>query len=421
MIWHIDELQNNSKEQMTPESHYAASIEQADGNFDLEKNINAGSSDDLFDSKNKKGFNDNTLPDAKWWSGALSFLDIHAISAVSDTMRFSVGSSNLINAPGNLQTELKDKKVMLRWDDQSLNEKGFIVVKQKDDSEFFKLTSLHENTIHYQDDGFDLDQLTKYSYRIYAFNDTLMSSSSNVSTVNTSIFLQRPYSGTAAALPGKIEGENFDDGGQDISYFDVTEGNQDFISYRDEAVEITYADAGSNGYCIELESNEWTEYTVDVLESGFYLFDFLVKGMKKSTFYLTINEGQPDEPLIVEQNEKIWQTIKTSKKIYLNKGTVTLRLSVGSGKIAVNYFNADTEKIFSYFPNPVKAALNLKHDSNTISGKIQIFDTWGRVLKEYEAGTTSMDMSDLPNGLYIVRLLNKQNQPYSSFKVSRAD
>jgi M6 family metalloprotease-like protein len=88
MIWHVDEAGDNEYQQMTPALHYMVSLEQADGLFDLENNVNYGDSTDLFSADYKSTFNDTTVPDAKWWDGSNSGLSLLNISNIGTTMSF---------------------------------------------------------------------------------------------------------------------------------------------------------------------------------------------------------------------------------------------------------------------------------------------------------------------------------------------
>jgi M6 family metalloprotease-like protein len=90
-IWHWDRRGSNSDQEMTPDSHYRVSLEQADNQFDLEKDVNGGDRDDLFDMNYKDEFNDNSEPDALWWDGSESGMDIIKISEIGDTMSFTIG------------------------------------------------------------------------------------------------------------------------------------------------------------------------------------------------------------------------------------------------------------------------------------------------------------------------------------------
>lgn len=88
-IWHVDELGNNSNEQMTPASHYECSLEQADGRFDLEHGVPGGDDKDLFHADWKDRFSDSTTPSSRWWNNKSSGLTIHSISAAGAQVTFS--------------------------------------------------------------------------------------------------------------------------------------------------------------------------------------------------------------------------------------------------------------------------------------------------------------------------------------------
>jgi chitodextrinase len=77
---------------------------------------------------------------------------------------------------------------------------------------------------------------------------------------------QSPYDGPHT-LPGRVQAEDFDEGGQGISYYDTSAANQGGASYRDTAVDIgTSASTGYNvGY---ISTGEWLEYTVQVESAG---------------------------------------------------------------------------------------------------------------------------------------------------------
>ncbi|MCA9234322.1 MAG: M6 family metalloprotease domain-containing protein [Planctomycetales bacterium] len=88
-IWHVDELGSNNNEQMTPGSHYECSLEQADGQFDLEHGQHAGDEKDLFHAGWRDRFADSTTPSSKWWDGTASGLDVYGIGPTGTQMTFS--------------------------------------------------------------------------------------------------------------------------------------------------------------------------------------------------------------------------------------------------------------------------------------------------------------------------------------------
>ena len=86
-IWHVDEDGSNNFEQMTPSHHYELSLEQADGEFRLERSRHLGDGTDLFGAVNKR-FADSTTPSSRWWDGTASNLDIREISDPGASMSF---------------------------------------------------------------------------------------------------------------------------------------------------------------------------------------------------------------------------------------------------------------------------------------------------------------------------------------------
>src|SRR5262249_16343258 len=81
-----------------------------------------------------------------------------------------------------------------------------------------------------------------------------------------------PFGGTPPSLPGAVQAENFDEGGQSVAYFDTTPGNSG-NAYRatDVDVEATL-DAGGGFDVMKTRAGEWLKYTVNVTTPGTYPF-----------------------------------------------------------------------------------------------------------------------------------------------------
>lgn len=92
-IWHVDETGSNNDEQMTPAQHYECSLEQADGQFDLERRVNNGDSTDLYGAPSARAFNTSTTPNSRWWDGTASGLQITDITTPGAVMTVSTQAS----------------------------------------------------------------------------------------------------------------------------------------------------------------------------------------------------------------------------------------------------------------------------------------------------------------------------------------
>ncbi|RYD42455.1 MAG: M6 family metalloprotease domain-containing protein, partial [Verrucomicrobiaceae bacterium] len=118
-IWHIDETKNgNSEQDMTEESHFQVSLEQADGQFHLERNLNAGDANDLF-SLSTPNFNTRTVPNSRWWNGRSSGVEIKVLTAVGASTDVLIGSvlpnTIVLDSPKGGETIYPGTKFKIHW------------------------------------------------------------------------------------------------------------------------------------------------------------------------------------------------------------------------------------------------------------------------------------------------------------------
>ena len=83
---------------------------------------------------------------------------------------------------------------------------------------------------------------------------------------------RKPYMDKVADIPGTLQLENFDTGADGISFHDTDDRDEGGTGYRKDKSGVDIV-TGNKGYAIGYTSSgEWLEYTVDVKESGTYLF-----------------------------------------------------------------------------------------------------------------------------------------------------
>ncbi|UKK53821.1 endo-1,4-beta-xylanase [Prevotella sp. E2-28] len=98
-----------------------------------------------------------------------------------------------------------------------------------------------------------------------------------------------PYKSTPIVLPGIIQAENFDKGGEGFTFHDKDSQNEGDASYRtdNEGLDLVKGNSGTAiGYT---SSGEWTEYTVNVKEPGEYSFEATCSNGSSSNGGFTIN------------------------------------------------------------------------------------------------------------------------------------
>jgi hypothetical protein len=90
-IWHVDESKSNNTKEWYPghtaTGNYVVALEQADGLWDMDKNVDQGDTGDPFPgSTNKTTFSAATTPNSNAYSGTQTFVTITNISASANTM-----------------------------------------------------------------------------------------------------------------------------------------------------------------------------------------------------------------------------------------------------------------------------------------------------------------------------------------------
>jgi hypothetical protein len=80
---------------------------------------------------------------------------------------------------------------------------------------------------------------------------------------------QAPFSGSALTMPGRIEAENFDIGGESVAYYNSTVGNPGGVYRTNVDVGIEPCTDTNAGYDVAyVNPGEWLEYTVNVPDAS---------------------------------------------------------------------------------------------------------------------------------------------------------
>jgi hypothetical protein len=137
-----------------------------------------------------------------------------------------------------------------------------------------------------------------------------------------------PFGGTRAAVPGIVEAENFDDGGEGVAYHDSTAGNSGG-QYRQTDVDIeTTTDLGA-GYSVGyVAAGEWLAYSINVAASGSYTLQARVASpYANGTFHIEIDGINVTGALTMPNTGgwQVWQNV-TRTGISLTAGAHQMRI-----------------------------------------------------------------------------------------------
>jgi phosphatidylserine/phosphatidylglycerophosphate/cardiolipin synthase-like enzyme len=138
-----------------------------------------------------------------------------------------------------------------------------------------------------------------------------------------------PFGGTPWPIPGKIEAENFDEGGPFVGYSDTTPGNA-YGAWRSTDVDIEATSDTGGGYDVaKTRTGEWLKYTINVTAAGTYPLTLRVASAGSgATMHVELDGVDKTGPIALP-NTGGWQTWQTTAPINVafTAGTHTLRVA----------------------------------------------------------------------------------------------
>lgn len=227
---------------------------------------------------------------------------------------------------------------------------------------------------------------------------------------------QGPYNTTSHTIPGKIQIEEFDLGGNGVAYSDASAGNTGGATFRtDEDVDLeTCTDAGG-GYNLGFATaGEWLEYTVNVTASGNYDLDLRVACNGTGRTVSVNMDGTTIANNVAIPNTGAWQTWQTVtvKNVPLTTGQKVMRITVGATDyVNINYVtfssiitglgDESTSGVSTVFPNPFKE--NFVID---VQGEFsyKLSNMSGVIVEEGTSQGRTELAGQYPKGVYMLKL-----------------
>ncbi len=164
-------------------------------------------------------------------------------------------------------------------------------------------------------------------------------------TVETTPLVREAFGGEPAAIPGVIEAENYDKGGNRFTFYDRDAANKG-KSYREDAVDVvsiedaTCGSVACKGYAVGYtEVDEWLEYSVKVASDGQYNVSINVAtASETSKILLLVDDEAIGDTVAFEKIDTTWNVYKE-----IDIGTVDLAAGEHVLKLAIagSYVNVD--------------------------------------------------------------------------------
>lgn len=221
---------------------------------------------------------------------------------------------------------------------------------------------------------------------------------------------QTAYKGTAATVPGKIEAENYDEGGHNKAFYDNDRENQGKV-YREDEVDVVAiddskcGDAACTGYAIGYTNEgEWVEYTINVAADAKYdITANVATASDASAMQLLIDDTEITESVAVEKIDSVWTTYKVVDigSVELKKGEHVLRLLITGSFLNVDWISfADPNAPPTIGMAPVRLATQSATSYNVfgVTGKFL-----GRVDNVGTGLSEALKTAGFAQGVYMVR------------------
>lgn len=257
-----------------------------------------------------------------------------------------------------------------------------------------------------------------YTYRVIARQTEGPSKYSYPQRLTVLPTARSPFGGAPVTLPGTVEAENYDVGGQGLTYNDTDSANIPGAYRPTEGVDIEARDDGGFhvGY---VEPGEWIEYTVVVPETDRYTITAYVASLNGGGAF-SFSAGAATSTAFAVPSTGGWQTlVPVSGTMRLSAGEQVIRFRIGaaSGPFNLDRFaigdmgtaiadDAVAEADLRVFPNPARQHVVVSGVAPRPGLRVEVFDTLGKrvLVAPLAAAEQAVDVRDFAPGTYLLRV-----------------
>ena len=215
---------------------------------------------------------------------------------------------------------------------------------------------------------------------------------------------QAPYKGIAQELPGVVEMELYDEGGEGMAFHDSDDKDEGKTFRKDDGVDIEEYETGK--YALGWTANgEWVEYTLNVKYTDSYTWTaYAASGSDGSAFKLYIDDKAISETIKVK-NSGDWKTFKEyeGKTSELEAGKHILKIA-----IEADYVNIDKVEFKAVNEHPEVGVDNIL--AQEIEQEYAIYSMQGVLLVTVTSTEKDLERTLQNKGLNAGSYVAKPNQ-----------
>ncbi len=157
---------------------------------------------------------------------------------------------------------------------------------------------------------------------------------------------QEPFGGSPIPIPGRVEAEDYDLGGEGVAYHDEDSHNEGG-DYRSDGVDVQSNDDTDGGYNVGwTTAGEWLEYTVDVGRTGTYTVTVRVAAQSGDGGLSLAVDGTPVGEAQTFPSTGGWQTWTDHLfEVELEAGVQILRVTIDDGDFNLGHLDFATNVV----------------------------------------------------------------------------
>ena len=329
-------------------------------------------------------------------------------------------------SPTKLKTVVVDTTITLSWTNRTTLNDSIYVDRRTANTEFVPIAKVSPTSTQFKDSA--LNTNTMYYYRL---RTNLLDSIDLYSypTLVKTIGVRKPFLGSPSAIPGTIQAEDFDLGGEGQTFHDNTASNLGKAYRLNEAVDIEARP--DNGYQVGYVANgEWTQYSVRVNQAGLYRIDTYTASKNGGGKYnFTIGKTTTSNSIVPQTGDSTTLAVSYTFKVALDTGLQILTFKIVAGSsttftIDKFVFVQDTSSTsskqveshgFNVYPNPVHSTVSVRKSESNRESTLDIFNFLGIKIKSeiLTNNESSFSVEGMPFGLYLFVLTTNN---YSELK-----
>ncbi|MFA9392375.1 MAG: cellulase family glycosylhydrolase [Prolixibacteraceae bacterium] len=331
----------------------------------------------------------------------------HDWNEIKDILIYTSPSS-----PTDMQiTVVQDSTYQLSWTNRDPNIDSIFIERKKDNGNFMKIAALSPEVATYTDQKLDVGSY--YYYKVIAHTNDSIDVPSYPIRHYIMPYLRNPFQGYAIPLPGTIEAEDYDFGGEGLTFHD-TEAENIPGDYRpNEGVDVQSRNDSSGFHIGYVEAGEWMEYTVNVAETANYHITAYVASAEGGG-KMSLKFGSTSTSSLVIPSTGDWNTFTTVERDKeLKAGEQVLRVNISS----IPPFNIDrievamktkvnelSGKNLDFIVNPISDHMVRLQSMNNMSGEIKFYNCSGQNIASSKIDTHQRSIEIKESGLLIYRI-----------------